>query len=95
MKKEWITYDPEWLIELAKQQIPERHEIIEALNECTKAKAESRAYIYFVNGENSSQPDSKWRVVENIILNDKKKGPIILDVLEGNKIGGAEFMKYI
>ena len=32
---------------------------------------------------------------ENITLEDKKNGTIILDVLKGNKIGGIKFLKFL
>ena len=95
MNEKWEIYNPQWLVDLAKDQIPNKPEIIEALSNCVKAKHESRAYIYFVNGENPNLPNSEWQFEENIILEDKKTGTIVLDVLKGNKIGGIELLKYL
>jgi len=92
--KKWETYNPKWLVDLAKEQIPDRPEIISALSNCVKAKRQSRAYIYFVSGDNPNQPNAEWQFEENILLVDKKVGTIILDVLQGNKIGGLELLKY-
>jgi len=60
-----------------------------------KGFRESRAYIYFVNADNAGQPNSEWQFEENIILEDRKEGTIILDVLTDNRIGGIEFLKYV
>ena len=95
MNIKWETYNPQWLIDIANEQIPDRPEIIGALSKCIKAKIVSRAYIYFVNGENPNEPNSEWLFEENIMLEDKKNGTIILDVLKGSKIGGVEFLKYL
>lgn len=95
MNKKWETYNPQWIVDIAKEQIPDKPEIILALSKCIKAKIESRAYIYFVNGDNSNEPNSEWQFEENIMLEDKKNGTIILDVLKGKKIGGVEFLKYL
>lgn len=95
MNKKWETYNPQWIVDIAEEQIPDKTEIITALSKCVKAKSESKAYIYFVNGDNPNEPNSEWQFQENITLEDKKNGTIILDVLKGNKIGGVEFLKYL
>lgn len=95
MYKNWKPYNPQWLIELASTQLHDNQKIIDALSNCVKAKQESRAYIYFVNGENPNQPKSEWQFDKNIILKDKKEGTIVIDVLKNGKIGGIEFLKYL
>jgi hypothetical protein len=82
-------------VKIAIEQISDRPEIIKALSECTNGLKESRAYIYFVNGDNPNQPNSEWQFEENITLEDKINGTIILDILKGNRIGGMEFLKYL
>ena len=91
----WETYDAEWLIKIAEEQIPEEIEIINSLKSIKKGSWESRAYIYFVDPSNPNEPGSKWQFNENICLKDKKKGEVILDILEGNVVGGVEFLKYL
>ncbi len=95
MKEKWETYNPNWVVKIAKKQIPERPEIIEALMRCTLGLKQSRAYIYFVDAKNPNQPNSKWQFEENITLEDKKNGTVVLDILKGNKIGGIEFLKFV
>lgn len=91
MKEKWQAYDPDWIVELAKEQIPDRPEIIRALSECIKARVRNRAYTYFVSADNANQPNSEWQFKGNVMLEDKKHGIIILDVLRGDRIGGIEF----
>lgn len=95
MNKIWEPYNPQWLVELAKEQIAERPNIIEALSKCVLAKTDNPAYTYFENEDKPNQSNSIWQFEENIILLDKKHGEIILDVLDGNQIGGVEFLKYV
>ena len=95
MNKKWEAYNPQWIVDIAKEQIPDKTEIITALSKCLKAKSESKAYIYFANGDNPNGPNSEWQFQENITLEDKKNGTIVIDVLKGNKIGGVEFLKYL
>ncbi len=95
MKEKWEAYNPEWIVKIAKEQIPDRPEIALALTQCTKMKKESRAYIYFTNQELPNKPNSEWQFKENIMLEDKTNGTIILDVLKGNKVGGIEFLKFL
>ena len=78
MNNKWETYNPEWLVDIAREQIPDRSEIIIALSECVKAKLESKAYVYFVNGDNPNEPNSEWQFEENIMLEDRKNGTINL-----------------
>ncbi|MEM9547848.1 MAG: hypothetical protein AAGA77_17830 [Bacteroidota bacterium] len=92
MNEKWQVYDPQWLIDLAKEQIPDKPEIILALSKCIKANVESRTFIYFVNGDLPNQPNAEWQFDQCIQLEDKEKGTIILDVLKGNRIGGIEFL---
>ncbi len=61
MKGKWETYNPQWLVNLANEQIPDKPEIILALSNCIKAKHESKAYIYFVCGDDPNQHNSKWQ----------------------------------
>ena len=95
MNKKWKTYNPQWLVEIAKRHIPDKTEIIQALEKCIQARAKSNAYTYFVDNKNPNQPDSEWQIEENIILEDEEHGTIVLDVLKGNRIGGVEFLKHL
>jgi hypothetical protein len=88
----WECYDPNWLVELAKQQLPEEQWLPRALLACTKARWESRAYVYFVDCSHPNEPEAIWQFQRNLVLEHPREGLIILDVLTGNRIGGAEFL---
>lgn len=95
MNKKWETYNPQWLVEIAKRHIPDKIEIIQALEKCIQARAKSKAYIHFVDNEKPNQSGAEWQIEENIILEDEEYGTIVLDVLKGNRIGGVEFLKHL
>lgn len=81
-------YDPAWLVELARAQHPDRPALAEALARCTRAVEESRAYLRFVQADAPA-----WRFRENVRLHHPREGTLVLDVLEGGRIGGVEFLK--
>ena len=91
MTEQWQTYDPEWLVELARDQHPDKPWLLSALSTCTRGCYESRAYIHFVNSSNPNEPGSPWQFSENILLKTNK-GEVVLDILENEKVGGAEFL---
>ncbi|AXT50323.1 hypothetical protein D1818_05570 [Aquimarina sp. BL5] len=66
-------YNPEWLTEIAKKQIPEEIEIINSIRNCTQIYWESKAYGYFIEPKNANQPNSEWQFEQNITLYDKKR----------------------
>lgn len=95
MKLNWETYNIDWLIKIAEEQIPEEVEIINSLKKTTKGSWESRAYVHFVDPSNPNQPGSKWQFDTNICLTDKKNGEVVLDILKGKVVGGVEFLKFL
>lgn len=92
MKIKWKTYNPEWLVEIAKKQIPKEHKVIENLKHCIKCFKKSKTYYYFVYSENPNKPNSDWQFDQNIILSSKENGKIVLAILKDKKIGGIEFL---
>ena len=89
---EWKPYDPAWLVELAKAQVPEEAWLPAALAACTMARQESEAYIHFVHRPDSDEPDSEWEAQTDIVLKHPTEGELVLDILEGNRVGGVEFL---
>jgi len=89
---EWKPYDPAWLVELAKAQVPEEAWLPAALAACTMALQESEAYIHFVHRADSDEPDSEWESQTDIVLKHPTEGELVLDILEGNRVGGVEFL---
>ena len=88
----WQKYDPEWLVVLAKLQLPKEARLPIALRACTSYSVESKSYYYFVNREDAEELGSGWHFKRNLFLHDKKEGELVLDVLEDQRIGGLEFL---
>jgi hypothetical protein len=89
---EWKPYDPTWLVDLAKEQLPEETWLPAALAACTMARQESAAYIHFVSGTDPDGLASEWQAQTDLTLKHPTEGELVLDVLEGNRIGGIEFL---
>lgn len=89
----WKPYDPTWLVALAREQHPDLPWLADALEKCTRASWESRAYVHFVDPADANQPGSAWQFEENLVLEHPREGTIVLDVLRGQRVGGAEFLK--
>ena len=89
---DWKPYDPAWLIDLAKEQLPEETWLPAALAACTMAKQDSTAYIHFVKAAESEEPSSEWEAQRDLTLKHPTEGELVLDILEGNRVGGLEFM---
>jgi hypothetical protein len=93
--KGWHDYDPDWLVRLAKEQLPQEAWLHEAISRCRVARMESAAYIHFVNPANPNMPGSEWQFQKNIVLNDPKQGELVLDILKDGRVGGVEFVNKI
>ena len=89
---DWKPYDPTWLVELAKEQLPEEKWLPAALAACTMASQESAAYIHFVKPADSDEPSSEWQTQTDLTLEHPTEGELVLDILEGNRVGGVEFL---
>ena len=88
-------YMVETLIELVREQHSDRNDIISALNNLHIIGFPRQAYKQFISAENPNRPGSEWQFKENIVLEDKIDGTIVLDVLEDGRIGGVEMVSYI
>ena len=93
MKKSKIHIDT--IIELARQQLPNRADIIDQLLKLEKKEFDIKTYVQFVNSEKLNQKGSEWQFAENIILEHESEGTIVLDILKDNRIGGIEFINQI
>ena len=95
MEMDWQLYDPTWLVRLAEEQKPEESWLPEALRKCIIYSKESVAYYHFVSPMNANKSGADWQFKTNIYLNSKTEGWIVLDILEGNRVGGVEFLEKI
>lgn len=83
------------LVEVVREQAPEFSWLPEALANCGAGEWESRAYVGYVSRLNANQPGAVWQFETNVILNHKKLGMVVLDVLKGNRLGGIELVDRI
>jgi hypothetical protein len=90
--RDWKRYDPTWLVELSKQQLPEEEWLPAALAECRVAWQKSDAYIYFIDPAHANEPGSEWQFEGNLFLEHPIEGELVLDILSGNRVGGVEFL---
>lgn len=88
-------FDIEWIIDLIKEQEPDRLDLITQLRKSDRKKWIRQPYVRFVSGERPNQPGSEWQIDENIILEHKTEGTIVLDILKDGRIGGIEFIDQI
>ena len=83
-----VQYDPAWLIELAKKQIPNEAEIIDSLKSCTTIVGFCGCGCgdpYFID------PDSEdWSFDYNVELQREDGVDIILDIMKNKRIGSIE-----
>ena len=85
----------EWIIELLKEQEPDRIDLIAYLEKVEQQEWFRQAYVQFVSGYRPNEPNSEWQFDENIELIHPTEGTIVLDILKGGRIGGIEFLKYV
>ena len=86
------SFDPSLLVELAKVQLPEKKWLPAALAACTKVFLDDDACIYFVNNTRPNQPGSVWQFKTNLILKHPTEGDLVLDILDGNRVGSIEYL---
>jgi hypothetical protein len=83
------------IIELVKEQEPEREDVIFALTNAIGGHWESKAYYQFVNSKNANKKGAEWQFDDNIVLEHETLGTIVLDYLKDKRIGGIEFFKFL
>jgi hypothetical protein len=84
----------EEIIDLVRQQEPERQDVVKALKKCSGGKWTSSGYYQFTAPKKGNK-GAEWRFYENIILEHEFLGFIVLDVLRNGRIGGIEFIDMI
>ena len=88
---QWESYDPRWLVELAKTQHPDKPWLADALSACTRCQWKGDIYLRFVDARRANRPGAPWQFRQSLFLKDPGEGNLVLDVLVGNRIGGVEF----
>ncbi len=85
----------EWIIDLIKEQEPNRLDLIEQLKNSKRKEWIRQPYISFVSGKRPNLPGSEWQFEENVVLEHYREGTIVLDVLKDGRIGGIEFVSQL
>ena len=90
----WEPFDPTRLIALARAQYPDEPWLSDALSRCTLCQREGRAYFHFVdpNAAGASRDDLEFE--RNVVLVDPAGGDVVLDILAGHRVSGAEFLRH-
>ena len=83
------------IIKLVEEQLPDRQDIVKALLECGNGSWTSRGYLQFVSSINANQPNAEWQHSDCIVIEQKNRGDIVIDVLKDGRIGGIEFIDLI
>ena len=89
---EWEPYDPTWLVEWVRKNVPGEPWLADALARCTRGAWGGRAYLYFVDPTDANQPGAEWQIADSVTLDHPKEGTLVLDVLSDRRIGGIEFL---
>ncbi len=85
--RRWKSYDPQWLVDLAMEQVPSETELHDALRNCTKIRGD-----YFVDSSRPNKPGSEWQFDRNVTLDHPELGYIVLDILKDGRVGGIEYL---
>ena len=91
--EEMQSFEPASLIPFFKEQYPKHTWLEEALNTCKIVEWESSAYCRLVpKSSNPNEPDSTWKFKWNFDIQHPIYWIVVLDVLEGDVLGGIEFV---
>ena len=88
----WTEYDPTWIANAVRESYPEETELLQDILTCTSCIVKNEKYTYFVDATNSNRPGSKWQFLKSIAIQNTACGPVKIDVLKNNKLGGVEFL---
>jgi hypothetical protein len=89
------SIDIQEIIKLVQEQKPNRQDLIQALEKCSGGQWTGNGYFQFVSSKDSNQPSSGWQNRECVVIEQKGKGDIVIDLLKDERIGGIEFLDLI
>ena len=92
----WERYNPWWLVQLARKQLPDDWQLHEALAACTRAQANSCCSpkicgYQFVDRSSFNTDETSRRFAGNVILIRQDEPDVILDVLADGTVAAIEF----
>jgi RNA polymerase II subunit A small phosphatase-like protein len=88
-------FEPRMLIEDALAQAPEFAWLPAALAHCGPGEWKSRAYVHYVSSVDPNQPGSDWQFKNSVVIDHRIFGEVVIDILQGDRIGGVEFIDRI
>jgi hypothetical protein len=88
-------FDPQMLIDDARAQAPECPWLPDALARCGTGKWKSSAYLHYVSSIDPNRPNSQWQFKTSVVINHRTLGMVVIDILQGDRIGGIEFVDRI
>jgi len=80
------------IIELVKDQYPDREDLIMGLKNAIGGHWSNKAYFQFVDSTNANQQGSEWQHDTCIIVDEAN---IVIDLLKDGRIGGIEFLSLL
>ncbi|GEM_PF-1632004 len=86
---DWEPYDPHWLVQIAREQLPEERWLPAALSICTICQRKSETRVEFINGSGLKKTGGTQPPNGNLILSHPSGGELRLDV-RNKTISGIE-----
>lgn len=86
------AFAPQMLFEDANAIAHEISWLPAALCNCGPGQWESRAYVRYISRVHANQPGSEWQYTGSVTLHHRDFGMVVIDLLEGKRIGGIEFV---
>jgi hypothetical protein len=83
------------LVELLKEQDPERHELAQNLASLKGRLEIRRAYIPIGSTEQLIGQTGSSPIVETVVLEHPSEGTLVLDILENGELHGIEMINQI
>lgn len=90
-----LCFHIEWIIDLIKEQEPDRFDLIDQLNKFERKMWIRQPYVSLIEGNPLNFPAPEWQLDENVTLEHKTEGTIVLEILKDGRIGGIEFINQI
>lgn len=91
----WMVYDPGWLVDLAREQLPEEPWLTEALSKCTRCLVVSEYYVRLDDERCQGVSAQEQEFETSMILEHPRRGYIALDISRKNRVVGLEFLSKI
>ncbi len=85
-------FEPSQLVNVAMEQAPDFPWLPHALATCSAGQWRGSAYIAYVPSDRPNHPGSEWQFETCVVLEHETLGQVVVDILQGQRIGGIEFV---